>query len=461
LADLNPWWRGKSWKDPDLAAARGTGLGYEAGVLSDLRAGGLYILRGPRRVGKTVATKQAIVELTKSGVPGTSIVRVAVDGWAANDLRTVVQNVTLPRPPEGSRRWWFIDEATGMVDDWVSVIKWLRDNLPEFANATVVVTGSDASALTGAIGRWSGRRGEVGERDRTLLPIGFRTFVDLVLDEAPRNIPRLPLADLHSAVANEAYHALVPWLGELSRMWSVYLSYGGFPRSAAAAKRGLPIPQDFVDDIFDVIFRDVFADSQLSRTAAATLFSRLMEGMANPVNYSTIAGDAEVTHPTVIRHIEYLRNGYLAWTCPRKAAESWLAWPKAQPKIYAVDPLVARLSHLRNASRPDVDPTILTEMALGVAVRRAAVADGREWDGDEFLFYYRTPTGNEIDFVSQLLGDTAIEGKYTSGSWRREAQTVDASPWRGILATENLLEVDGSEGAWAVPAGILGYLLDT
>jgi predicted AAA+ superfamily ATPase len=461
LANLNPWWRAEDWEDADLTAARGSGLDYQSPVLHDLRPGGLYILRGPRRVGKTVATKQAIAALTQAGVPGTSVIRVAVDGWAASDLRTVVQNVALPKPPDGANRWWFIDEATGMVDDWVSVIKWMRDNLPDFAAATVVVTGSDAAGLTAAIGRWAGRRGEVDDRDRTLLPMGFRTFVNLLLDQAPRDTPRLRLGDLHTSVAEEAYQSLVPWLAELSRMWNLYLSYGGFPRVVAAAKRGLPVPQDFVDDVFDVIFRDVFADSQISKTAAATLVSRVMEGMGNPVNYSKIAADAEVTQPTVTRHISYLRNGYLAWACPRKADEAWLAWPKAQPKVYAIDPLVARLPYFRNEARPDVDPTILTEMVLGGAIRRAALAAGHEWDSDEFLFYFRTTTGNEVDFVARLLGDAAIEGKYTSGSWRREAQTVQASAWQGILATEDVLETDTSTGPWAVPAGILGYLLDT
>ena len=462
LANLNPWWRGDDWEraDQDLAAAHGSGLGYETSVLADLRPGGLYVLRGPRRVGKTVATKQTIAALTRSGAPGASIVRVAVDGWAASDVRTVVQNIPLPRPPEGVHRWWFIDEITGIVDDWAATIKWMRDNLPAFAEATVVVTGSNAAELTAAIGQWSGRRGEIEDRDRTLLPIGFRTFVNLLLDGAPSHIPRLPLGELRSAVAEEAYHALVPWLGDLSGMWGLYLTYGGFPKATAAAKRGVGIQESFVDDVFDVIYRDVFADSQLSRTSATTLVSRVMEGMSNPVNYSKVAEDAEVTQPTATRHVSYLCNGYLAWMCPQKAADSWLGLPKAQSKIYAVDPIVARLPFLRNASRADVDPTILNEMMLGMAIRRAAVAVGREWDGDEFLFYYRTPSRNEVDFVSDLLAGTAIEGKYTSGSWRREAQTVEASPWLGILATESVLETDG-EGAWAVPAGVLGYVIDT
>src|SRR5450759_5268177 len=111
LADLNPWWRSSTWADadPDLRAARSSGLDYQSACLQDLESGGLYVLRGPRRVGKTVATKQTIARLVGSGVPPLSIVRLAVDGWEATDLRTVVQNVTLPRIPEDGHRWWFID----------------------------------------------------------------------------------------------------------------------------------------------------------------------------------------------------------------------------------------------------------------------------------------------------------------------------------------------------------------
>ena len=71
LADLNPWWRGSNWKsrDPDLAAARRSGLGYETPALSDLHPGGLYVLRGPRRVGKTVATRAQIDALMEEGRP--------------------------------------------------------------------------------------------------------------------------------------------------------------------------------------------------------------------------------------------------------------------------------------------------------------------------------------------------------------------------------------------------------
>jgi hypothetical protein len=106
LTEINPWWRTADWEstDHDLQAARGSGLDYEAHALDGLESGGLYVLRGPRRVGKTVSAKQAISRLIAAGVPPLSIVRLAADGSSAGDIRTAVQNTPLPDPHWCDRR---------------------------------------------------------------------------------------------------------------------------------------------------------------------------------------------------------------------------------------------------------------------------------------------------------------------------------------------------------------------
>src|ERR1700722_3598499 len=96
----NIWWRKPhDWKnlDPDLQEVSRSGLEYRSDVLDGLVPGNVYLLLGPRRVGKTVEVKQSFAALLDSGVPPRSIVRVAVDGWAAKDLRTLAQNIALPR----------------------------------------------------------------------------------------------------------------------------------------------------------------------------------------------------------------------------------------------------------------------------------------------------------------------------------------------------------------------------
>jgi predicted AAA+ superfamily ATPase len=460
LAATNGWWRSEQWAatDPDLRAAAEQGIDYDPRVLHGLSEGGLYLLRGPRRVGKTVAVKRAAERLLDAGLPPTCVVHAAVDGWQAKDLRTLVQNAALPPVPAGQVRWWFIDEVTAAGDGWDEQVKWLRDNLPEFRDACVVLTGSDAEKLSEAAGTLAGRRGKVADADRTLLPMGFRTFVGL-WHELPDL--HLPLHQMRSRDAAAAYQQLLPWLNDLVRTWDVYLQYGGFPVAAAAAKAGQPVPAWFCNDLSDVIVRDVFQDSRQGTATVAAMLERVWQSMATPLNKSSVADDVGVTPPTVTHHLQSLHNAYLAWTSPRRQDDRWLGHDRAQAKVYAVDPLIARLAHLRNPQRSDIDPTVLTEMMIGMALRRAQLTAGRMWADDPTMFYVRTPARKEIDFVSEAFAGTAVEGKYTEGgNWRREAATVNASEWDGILVTRNVLDVSEPDGAWAVPAGVLAYLLD-
>ena len=463
LSNGNPWWRGTQWvvRDPDLSEVAQAPLSYESDCLDNLEPGNLYILRGPRRVGKTVAVKQTIRRLLNDGVRSTRIIRVAVDGWDAKALRTLVGNSTLPVLREGETRFWFLDEVSAVSGDWAQQLKWLRDNDEQFRRDTVVLTGSNARALTEAGGVLAGRRGPGTHLDRILLPMGFRTFATTILrgDVPPGG--HLAAAALRTHEAKERYEDSIPWLDGLTRAWEQYLLYGGFPRSVSALLDGQPVPESFVDDLFDVVSADVFKTSRLPAVTEMALLERIWKSIATPANMTSIGEDVGISNQVVTRHVEYLRDAFLLWACPQRHDTKWLPKPKSQSKLYAIDPLVARLPHLRNTARSDLGPTVLTEMQIGMAVRRRMLVDRPTAGNDDFLFYVRTPARKEIDLVSADLGDVAIEGKYTDrGSWRSEAATVNASEWDGILVTKNVLDMADADTAWAVPAGILAYFLD-
>lgn len=53
----------------------------------------------------------------------------------------------------------------------------------------------------------------------------------------------------------------------------------------------------------------------------------------------------------------------------------------------------------------------------------------------------------------------ALESKYVDGRWKRQAQTLRSSPWRGIVATRTELNLDDDE-VLAVPAALLAWLVD-
>jgi predicted AAA+ superfamily ATPase len=466
ITSFNPWWQDDSWerRDVQLRAATSSGLNYAPAVLADIPEGSLVLLRGPRRVGKSVALKRSVVEAIGSGVPRRSIIHAAVDGWRAGDLRTLVETGKRLAPPGTSRRWWLLDEI-GTVEGWAPVIKSLRDNDPEVAEDTVILTSSSAADLTAATSLLAGRRGPVSRPDRTLLPMGFRTFFDLVVvargQSAPA-VPHLEPAELRSPRATAAFNELIPWSNDLIAYWEIYLSFGGFPQAVAAYLRGGTI-EPLTQALFDVIQRDVFGTSAITERQTLSLLARVRENLCSPLNSTTLAQDLGVSTDTLTRRLDDLARAYLLWPCPQ--SDQLAPRLRARSKWYFTDPLLARLAHLRNPIHPAPDLTQLTEMELGNVLQRNLEASwpGRYAGFDQVLFE-RTPTRKEIDFVGPALDPVAIEAKYTdSGRWVAEAASLNSSPHLGVVATRSVLDTaaTSAERSWAVPASYLAYCLDT
>ncbi|MGQ0774201.1 MAG: hypothetical protein ACT4NY_07270 [Pseudonocardiales bacterium] len=78
-----------------------------------------------------------------------------------------------------------------------------------------------------------------------------------------------------------------------------------------------------------------------------------------------------------------------------------------------------------------------------------AVGSGDVADYAEVL-HHRGSTGTEIDFVGRRMGGIAVESKYVDDCWGREAQTLAASGWHGVIATRSVTQWQAE--VWAVPA---------
>lgn len=467
LTSWNPWWQNATtWTatDVQLSAAASSGYDYTPQVLGDIPTGALVLLRGPRRVGKSVELKRYVQGRLDDGVAPRSIIHAAVDGWKASDLRSLVEAGKKLAPPRTERRWWLIDEISG-VSGWDAQIKNLRDNDLEFKNDTVVLTGSSARDLTAATSSLAGRRGEVERPDRTLLPMGFRSFANIMMGAYNKTLPTtdaLPAHQLRSPLAAQLLNDLLPWLSELRDWWEIYLNVGGFPQAVSAhlsGKSSGPV----VQALFDVIQRDLLGTSTLTEQQVTALLARITQGLASPMNISNVAADTDLTADTVNRRLEDLVAGFNAWPCPLGVKQR--PQLKSQAKRYFTDPLLARLAHSRSPIYHSPDHTQLTEQQLGMALLRTAEAQlpGAFASFDRVL-YERTPTRKEIDFTGAVLGDVALEGKYTDGGkWVGESATVNASSYAGVLATRSVLDTSAADAseAWAIPAGMLAYCIDT
>jgi predicted AAA+ superfamily ATPase len=459
LNERSPWRSRAEWEDTDadIRASLAVPLAYEPAPLAGIRAPGLYVFRGPRRVGKSLELKRAVSSLIRSGVNPKVILYCACDGLTPQDLRRlVVQGHNATRMFPGPR-YWFLDEVTS-VSGWSRIIKELRDQDTTFRESCVVLTGSSAKDLEAARKDLADRRGGVSDSERLLLPMGFRDFCSALhgLEQLPDTTihPR----DLQTAAGGNALYELEPWGHTLADAWELYLEVGGFPRAIGEFVRDGAISAGFIQGLWDVLAGDAIRSTSMSQTEVMAFVERLVQALCAPVNVSSVAQDVGMSgHQAVQARIQDLVSAFLAWHCYR--IQDGRPNTAAQRKLYFVDPLIARLPHLRNPAYTPPDISWLNEQQVGLALARAvSFTEPAAFLESDRLMYERTSTGAEIDFVGLEL-DVPFECKYTDAKWRREAQTMEARHGQGVMVTRSPYLVEADARIWAVPASMLAWLV--
>lgn len=462
LTDASTWWRNpEGWQqdDPDLRDVGGSPFLYEPAALSGLQPGGLYVLRGPRRVGKSVEVKRAISATMETGVNPRLVLFCSCDGLTAQDLHRLIAVGQSGAAPLEGERYWFLDEVTA-VPGWAAVIKRLRDADPVFRRSCVVLSGSSARDLREATKALAGRRGDALDSDRLLLPMDFRSFCrsTRVVDNAPE--ASLRPKDLRSVAGEEAISELSAFFSELDDAWQIYLQVGGFPRAVRDFVASASVSDGFVQAMWEVISGDAFQATEMSDGQVAELIERLADGLASPLNASAVARDVGLSdNHSVNGRIGALGAALMTWRCHQ--VRRGLPNLRAQEKVYFVDPLLARLPHLRDVRRHAPDDSVLTEQQLGLHLLRSVGGERPSALLDaSTVMYERISSGGEIDFVGPEL-EIGFEGKYIDGPWRRAAQTL-RSRGGGIFATRSVIDLTdgrGDDAVWAVPVGVLAWLL--
>jgi uncharacterized protein len=459
----SPWWTDEAWaeRDRDLRAAEQSGLDYDPSPLNGMAADGLYLLYGPRRVGKTVAIKRTIQRLLAGGVEPLRVVRVSVDGWKANRLGTLHEYVTRVATTSigSARRYWFIDEITSTQGEWWSVIKDLRDNTA-FGDDCVVLTGSSNRNLDEAIKAFAGRRGSALDPDRCLLPMTFRDFCASTR-AVDRSISAVRPDELMSDMARDVWQSLVPVTDDLMAAWQAYLEVGGYPKAVSDWRARNHVDSSTWGALWDVVRGEAVTD-QVNESAVAAVVDAVSRRLTSTFAVRPTAENLGMRHETLARRIEALIQAFLVWRCPA-ADPHGRADPGRQSKLYFLDPLVARVPELLVKAAP-IDIAHLNEQQLGVALNtwNERARSGSIRSGD-WVTHYRSGQA-EIDFVG-LCADTGeratpLDGKYISGSWKRDALSIRNSAFgRGVLATRDVLSIEPEDPVWAVPASFIAYAL--
>ena len=469
LGTVCPWWRdpsGWQYQDPDLRAVQATRLSYEPKPLENLELGGLYILRGPRRVGKSVELKRAILGLLEAGVSPRRIIHFPCDELNAEDLSKLVTAArTVATASEAEPRYWFLDEITATSGKWWTTVKWLRDNNPGFQQDCVVLTGSSMRGLDEAVKALAGRRGPASDSERLLLPMGFRQFwrATARLAQTPDEKLRVNAWEFREPICREAIGQVVPWLDDLILQWEAFLSVGGYPRAVSDFLRTSEVQPDFTNALWDVISGEALRRARDFTPAKAQLLLALLAGsLTQSLNLASLGAQLGTTGSTSRERVEDLIAAFTCWPCYPMSPRGYpdhAAPLGTHPKCYFTDPLLARLACQRDPDNiPCPDPSALSEQQFGLTLlRQRENLQPGSYSQFASVMYART-SSKEVDFTGPWMKKVAFESKYVDSGWKRETRTLRALTDRGVILTRSVLDLEGD--VWAVPVSVAAWLLD-
>jgi len=190
LSEQNRWWEDDRAfsEDPHIKTLNNSPVKIVHPLENQIRLDDdrIYILRGPRQVGKTTLLKKLIKAWVDQGTAPSRTVYFAFDTGGMRDDRDVLDilktYLTWARSRTQGRLWVFLDEVT-YTPNWSTGIKAAFD-LNLLNNVSVIATGSSSLDSRRGGERLPGRRGEKPEEnDLTMLPLSFRSFLKSVSPE--------------------------------------------------------------------------------------------------------------------------------------------------------------------------------------------------------------------------------------------------------------------------------------
>ncbi len=244
VIEQNPWWKGR-----DFASADRDIQEYNAAEIKvkrkpcPLQPGEVTLIKGPRRVGKTMLMKLTILNLLNNGASPRNMLYLNLDTLPSRKTKEfahVLDRFLFDlRDNEG---YIFLDEVTSL-EGWDVLLKGYLDK-GTFSKTAVVCTGSDPGNIEVGKRTLLGRNvhlsviGPLNFRNYLLsfLPLADARVVGVTEKESKALLTRLmstgvnlnmPLSDIL-----ERYYRLEPFSATLRFLFErLYLRTGGFPKT--------------------------------------------------------------------------------------------------------------------------------------------------------------------------------------------------------------------------------------
>jgi len=477
IVNQNPWWKhGEKFAifDKNLKEANEKPIFFKRKRI-DLNKGSIYVLRGPRQVGKTTYIKESINKLISGGIDPNHILYLSSDFFVSRrELRSAIayfknKNIDV------ADLYMFIDEITS-IKDWNLELKYISDS-GTLEKARILATGSCASALRKKGELLPGRGLEGNEYH--MKPLSFRDFVLQTTSQVISTIGEAEFCDslkkLLSILEKTSYsleagfnqlfkalHQIAPFKQELDYLFNLYIRYGGYPfvvndyllKKLQSEQRQSSFAIN--PKLSEALMRDIIGDiTKLGKqeTFIRQILKEISEKYGSRYSFSKLASDIETTHVTTIDYLETLEESFIvtilyAFDFNKKDIKF-----KGDKKIFFQDPFIFHSikSFLTGKDINEIiDETLQNEEFVGKLVEGIVASHlitSQEIpmmrEPKTFLWFYYDTRGKEIDSMVRIDEKyTAIETKYQSSVSSKDIWRTPQVKEYAILTKEDLKTED-------------------
>ena len=384
----------------------------------------VYVLRGPRQVGKTTLVKLQIKKFLSEGVSPWNILYYSLDMSNKQDIVDVIDHYTGIASKQWSqdRRYVFFDEVSS-IPDWQMGIKWLVDR-NKLKNTTVMCLGSHSVDLKNASERLPGRRGETDDAlDKILPPMKFSEYAmatnsdirDLIKDndllqfDSRRNI----ITKMFNHEIDEGIDKIYACQNVLSQILYEYMLTGGMPKVVNnMATTGFLSKSDF--SLYSESIAGEWSHLNKNTHLLKHFGKAILDSMGSHTSWNNLAREAGLGNANTAQDYALLLNDLLIistiYLYDHKKRQSRILKEK---KFYFHDPFflyvfndwMAPDDDLHAAVRYRQDEGNQGKMVEGIVadhlIRWAFCASTRKqsFQYNNHIFYWKDKVGHEVDFV--------------------------------------------------------------
>ncbi|OFZ78660.1 MAG: hypothetical protein A2583_07075 [Bdellovibrionales bacterium RIFOXYD1_FULL_53_11] len=350
---------------------------------------GLYVVRGPRQIGKTSWLKHVLSFYTGKNEDCFYLSCEKIEDF--KELSEILKSVR-------DRKAVLIDEIT-FIKNWDRAVKYEVD----FGHTNIlIITGSHMHDLRRGADTMPGRFGDGGEF--LMLPMDFNEFHD---------------------IREQAGWASDSHLEELR----AFFKTGGFPSAVAEAGTDCKKPAKTMQTIMRWLVGDIIKLGKQEHYLKE-LIIQLFLTMQTPISHQTLATKTNIgSHNTVQEYVSILESCFALKTLYCVDIDTGAYRFKKDKKFYFTDPLlywIARdLSGKKNVENHEEK---IAEMAAHESLSRKFSRFG----------YFSGPSG-EIDFI--LPKEWALEIKWASvPSNLSRAYKNMGIPWKTVWSHSNFMK---------------------